>query len=87
MSLGLANRGVQTVRVWRVVAPLQEKNIMTSKERFIAQSVTAETNLIRLALEAEKYTAKSIQIHDIVNDCLVSAALLRDARKEFQSPS
>jgi hypothetical protein len=54
-----------------------------SSQLFIQQSIVAEENLIRLALEAEKFINSSAKLKDIVNDCLVSSSLLRQARETF----
>lgn len=57
---------------------------MNNMEWFIAQSKIAEANLVRLALIAEKHIHSSSEMHDLVNDCLTSSALLREAREAAQ---
>jgi len=44
-----------------------------------AQARIAERNLVRIALEVEKLPGRTAAMHDLINDCLTSAALLREA--------
>ena len=53
---------------------------MNNVQWFVSQSIIAEQNLVRLALAAEKIVDKSAETHDLINDCLVSANLLRQSR-------
>lgn len=51
----------------------------------IAQAVVAETNLVRLALAVEGIAQKSRFVHDLVNDCIVSASIIRTAREAAEA--